>query len=118
MLFRSGEREVRISQLHEPGVPAEPFVDSVGLLACALAQCTFTVLKTYGERLSLDGADVSVVIRWQMATGPKRVGGMSMDVHWPSLPESRLDAATRAAKHCPVHHSLAHEMDVDVFVDH
>ncbi|MBT6273219.1 MAG: hypothetical protein HOI95_03700 [Chromatiales bacterium] len=112
------EDKVRVSSLHESGIAAEPFVDSIALLACALAQCTFGVLRTYGERMDLDGHDMVFVVSWVLVPGPKRVGKMSMDVHWPSLPDSRLDAATRAARHCPVHNTLTREMDVDVFVDH
>ncbi len=112
------ENQIRISALHEPGIGEEPFVDAIGLLGCALAQCTFGVLRQYGERLGLEGDDLNVVVKWEMTDGPKRVGAMSIDVNWPSLPESRLDAATRAARHCPVHSSFTRGMEVDVFVDH
>ena len=49
---------------------------------------------------------------------PKRVTAITVDVKWPSLPESRLDAATRAARHCTMHATLGDVVEIDVLVDH
>jgi len=98
-------------------MPAETHLDAVQLLACALGSCTWTTLSTYGERFDTSADDVEIKVRWAMGDGPKRVASMSLDISWPSLPESRLDAATRAARHCTIHATLSHGCEVDAFVD-
>jgi uncharacterized OsmC-like protein len=99
-------------------MPAQTHLDAVQLLACALASCTWTTLATYGERFDTSADDIEIKVRWALGDGPKRVATMSLDISWPSLLESRLDAATRAARHCTIHATLTHGCEVDAFVDH
>ena len=109
---------ITVTEIGAPGLVADGELDSVQLLACSIASCTWTTLSTYGMRFDADAADAAITVRWSMADKPKRVGTMSLDVSWPSLPDSRLDAATRAARHCTIHATLAHGVEVDTFVDH
>jgi uncharacterized OsmC-like protein len=98
-------------------IPDDSHLDAVQLLACALGSCTWATLATYGQRFDRSADDIEIKVRWALGDGPKRVATMSLDISWPSLPESRLDAATRAARHCTIHATLAHGCEVDAFVD-
>ena len=111
------ETEIAVSALNQPGLEGAA-LDSVQLLACAIASCTHVTLATYGERFDTSADDMHIIVKWHLGSGPKRVEAVNLDVHWPSLPESRLDAATRAAKHCTLHATLSHGAEVDTFVDH
>lgn len=115
-----GESGLTLRRIGAAGLetPATTHLDAVHLLACALGSCTWTTLATYGERFDTSADDVEIKVRWALGDGPKRVASMSLDITWPSLPESRLDAATRAARHCTIHATLSHSCEVDVFVDH
>lgn len=115
-VYVKSETAISVAAINEPGLEGDA-LDSVQLLACSIASCTYATLATYGQRFDANGDDMRIDVGWKMGTGPKRVESMSLDVHWPSLPESRLDAATRAAKHCTIHASLSHGVDVDTFVD-
>ena len=108
---------LEVTGLDESGVPAEPRVNAVQLLGLALAQCTYTVLATYGERLNVSASGIRIALKMTPQEAPKRISAISMDVRWPDLPESRLDAATRAARHCTVHATLSPGVEVDVLVD-
>jgi uncharacterized OsmC-like protein len=99
-------------------IDGDLMLDSVQLLACSIASCTWTTLATYGARFDASAQDMSITVRWSMGDKPKRVATMALDVSWPSLPDSRLDAATRAARHCTIHATLAQGVEVDTFVDH
>ena len=114
------ETELTLRQIGRSGLtlPADAHLDAVQLLACALGSCTWTTMATYGERFDTSADDIEIRVRWALGEGPKRVASMSLDIRWPSLPESRLDAATRAAKHCTIHATLSHGCEVDAFVDH
>ncbi|MEM7404468.1 MAG: OsmC family protein [Pseudomonadota bacterium] len=98
-------------------VPENVSLDSIQLLAAAVASCTWTTLATYGERFGAGANDIRIAVRWSLADQPKRVARMDLDVTWPSLPASRLDAATRAARYCTLHATLTHGAEVETFVD-
>ncbi len=113
------ETELTLRQIGQDGLVLPPgaHLDAVQLLACALGSCTWTTMSTYGERFDTSAQDIEIRVRWALGEAPKRVAKMSLDIRWPSLPESRLDAATRAARHCTIHATLSHGCEVDAFVD-
>jgi uncharacterized OsmC-like protein len=78
------------------------------LLAGSLALCTWSVLVTWAEEAGLPAEELELAVRWELGGDPVRVAEMALDVAWPGLPPSRVDAARRAAGHCTVHHTLEH----------
>jgi uncharacterized OsmC-like protein len=78
------------------------------MLGGSLAACTFTVIASWAANAKLDVADLVIEVSWEFAEQPHRVGAMSIDLHWPSLPPQRREAARRAANLCTVHHTLQH----------
>jgi hypothetical protein len=52
--------------------------------------------------------DLVLEVSWTFAEKPHRVETLALDISWPSLPASRLEAAKRAAALCTVHVTLEH----------
>ena len=84
------------------------------MLASGLATCTWFVLQSWGENAGISAHDLSIEVRWSFAESPHRVGSLDLRFHWPSLPESRVKAAERAAAQCPVHHTLNHAPQITI----
>lgn len=78
------------------------------MLGGSLASCTFSVLASWAEHAKLDFSDLAIEVAWEFAEQPHRVGAMTLELHWPSLPPQRREAARRAAGLCTVHHTLEH----------
>jgi uncharacterized OsmC-like protein len=87
------------------------------MFAASLGACTGAVLVAYSENVlhvPVDGLRLRV--RWRYAERPRRVGALELEVHWPELPEDRLDAVRRAAASCTVHRTLERAPDVETTV--
>jgi uncharacterized OsmC-like protein len=82
------------------------------MMASALAYCTFSVLHSWASNSDLDVSDLNVRVAWEFAENPHRVGNMTMQLTWPSLPENRRAAAERASKLCAVHATLTHTVPI------
>lgn len=83
------------------------------LLAASLATCTYSVLHGWAQHAGLGLEDLEIGVTWEIGEDPVRVTGMDMEIHWPTLPAARRDAAVRAAAHCTVHHTLSHPTPVE-----
>ncbi len=87
------------------------------MFAASLAMCTASVLATYAENvLHVPIDQLRLRVRWSYAERPYRVGEIELDVHWPELPEDRLDAVRRAAAACTVHRTLERPPEVTTTV--
>jgi uncharacterized OsmC-like protein len=86
------------------------------MLGSSLAACTFSVLAAWGERAKFGLDDLVLEVWWTFAEKPHRVDQLGLDIHWPSLPASRLEAAKRAAALCTVHQTLEHPPAMPVVV--
>jgi uncharacterized OsmC-like protein len=78
------------------------------MLGGSLGACTYSVLASWAEHAKLDFTDLVIEVSWAFADKPHRVGAMTIDLHWPSLPPQRREAARRAANLCTVHQTLEH----------
>lgn len=78
------------------------------MLAGGLAVCTHSTIASWAERAKLSIADLVIEVSWTFAEQPHRVGAMTIELEWPSLPPARREAARRAADLCTVHHTLEH----------
>lgn len=76
------------------------------MLASSLATCTYAVLASWGTNAGLPVDDLAVEVGWSFAEEPHRVGGMTIDIDWLSLPEARRTAAERVAGLCTVKKTL------------
>jgi len=115
--------EIVLSQLDADGfdiTPAAPelYFGSMQMFVTSVGMCTFSVLKSYGQRFGTSAADIAITLKWTYGERPYRIAEIDMRVHWPQLPPSRLDAATRAAHHCTLHNTLRHGAEVTTLVEH
>ena len=85
---------------------ADTIVSPFHLLGGSLAACTYSTLVSWAEHAKLTFTDLVIEVGWSFAEKPHRVGAMTLELIWPSLPATRLEAAKRAAALCTVHRTL------------
>ncbi|MFZ0255293.1 MAG: OsmC family protein [Gammaproteobacteria bacterium] len=117
------DTEIILSQLDTEGfevTPAGPehTFGSMQMFVTSVGMCTFSVLASYGQRLGASADGIVITLKWSYGERPYRIAEIEMRARWPQLPESRLDAATRAAHHCTLHNTLRHETEVVTLVEH
>ena len=83
------------------------------MLASGLAVCQYSVLASWAVHAGFSPDDLVIEVGWDFADDPHRVGRYNVALHWPSLPEARRHAATRAAALCAVHATLTHSPEID-----
>ena len=106
-----GEAELALEDVEAPGLDVRDAAGAVAtptpvqLLALALGACTAAVLASYAKGPRIDTAGLALRVRWEERE--RRVARYDVEVRWPALPPSRLEAARRAAHLCTVHRTLA-----------
>ena len=116
------ESDLTVSQFDKPGFEVEVEKDvhahysALQMFASSLGLCTASVLISYGEQLDASTEGLEVRVRWTYADEPYRVDDIDMEINWPDLPDSRLQAAERAAEQCTTHNTLHHPPHVDTNV--
>lgn len=116
------DTELSVSRLHEPGFDIDSSDSDLALGALqlcivSLAWCTYSLLASYGQRIDAPADEISLRLRWRYAERPHRVAHVDMAIHWPQIPESRLDAAMRAAASCTVHNTLQHGLEIETQIE-
>jgi len=91
---------------------AETSYSPFHMLASSLATCTLSVLHAWATNARLPSDDLAVEVGWSFVEEPHRVGSMSLDIEWPSLPENRRAAAQRVADLCTVKVTLHHPPEI------
>lgn len=116
------EEDLEFSEFWEPifeVIPSAPEqqYSALQMFATAMALCTYSVLVGYGEAIDAGTDLIRIRIRWDYMDNPYRIGQLDMNIHWPELPETRLEAARRAAGHCTLHNTLEHPPRVSTNVE-
>jgi uncharacterized OsmC-like protein len=106
----SGPNQLELTQVSSPEVELQ--IESLGaieLLAASLGVCTARVLDAYAANVAKVPIDsLAIRVSWELDEHPLRVGALDVGIVWPELPESRLEAARRAALTCTVHRTFSH----------
>lgn len=77
------------------------------LLATALGSCTLTILALKAESLGIELKDTHAKVEKIMASAPRRVGQIIVDIHFnQNYPHNIRQKLEAAAKACPVAQSL------------
>ena len=84
------------------------------MLASALANCTFSVLQSWGSNKDVHVDDLKVDVSWKFVEGAHRVERMDVKLTWPSLSAELWPRAMRAAHICGIHQTLTHPVTIDV----
>jgi hypothetical protein len=116
------DTQISVTRLHEAGFEIESLdpevhAGAIHLCVTSLAWCTYSVLASYGQRIEAGTDDMTVRLNWKYAERPHRIGHIDMTIHWPQVPESRLDAAMRAAAMCTLHNTLQHGAEIDTMIE-
>jgi uncharacterized OsmC-like protein len=93
---------------------AEQSYSPFHMMASALAYCTFSVMYAWAQNANLEGSDLVIDVRWEFGDQPHRVARYDVRFTWPSLPETRLEAARRVAEMCTVHATLQHPPTITI----
>jgi uncharacterized OsmC-like protein len=117
-----GPTELELSQLSDPALHLHGDAGGEGfgalqMLAASLGSCTGSVLVAYSDNvLHVPVAGLRLRVRWRYAERPRRVEAFDLAIHWPELPEDRVDAVRRAAAACTVHRTLERGPEVETTV--
>ena len=115
------EEDLELVQFQQPGMEVEAtdeqaHFSALQMFATSLGLCTYSMLVSYGETISVSADELRIRVRWSYADKPYRIGSLAMDIRWPGLPDSRLKAAQLAANHCTIHHTLEKPPEVTTVV--
>ena len=116
------DTDISVSLLHEPGFDIhsedpQAYFGAVHMCVVSLAWCTFSVLASYGQRIDAGVQDLSMRLRWSYAERPRRIDKVDMAIHWPQVPEARLDATMRAAALCTLHNTLQRGLEIETSIE-
>jgi uncharacterized OsmC-like protein len=112
---RTGVGQLEIVGADTPELTLEPGLGAVELLGASLAVCTACALETHARNvLKLPVTGLVVRVAWSESERPSRVSGFRLDVSWPELPESRLDAVKRVVRSCTVHRTLEQSPEIAI----
>ena len=82
------------------------------LVGTALGTCIATTMAIVGERHGVELKGMTVQVTKEMANDPRRIGRLTTEVHVPLPPDHpQRELLEKTALGCPVHRSLAAEMD-------
>lgn len=84
------------------------------MLAAGFAFCTVSVLHAWADSAKLDANDLTIDLGWTFGDDPHRVAKYDLRFNWPSLPESRLQAARRVAESCTVHATFRNPPEITI----
>ncbi len=85
------------------------------LVAAALGSCMVTTMAIVAERDGITAEEFTFRIEKHMANDPRRIGALPVEIHMPAgLDPDQRAKLERAANHCPVHRTLAPEVDQTV----
>lgn len=85
------------------------------LCAASLGACMLTVMGIVAERDGIDFSQCRFEIEKHMQADPRRIARLPLRIEMPpGLDESARKKLERAARHCPVHHSLLPEIEIEV----
>lgn len=121
-IIQHSDTDISVSLLHQPGFDIssenpESHFGAVHMCVVSLAWCTFSLLASYGQRIETAATDMTIRLQWNYAQRPYRIEKVTMAIHWPQVPESRLDAAMRAAAMCTLHNTMMHGFEIDTTIE-
>jgi uncharacterized OsmC-like protein len=120
-ILLEGENAITLLPAGDPltieSVAGEQAYSPFHMIGSALATCTFSVLQSWADHAGLQTEDMRLHVAWDFGEDPQRLTNIRMDIEWPSLPDARRLAATRAASHCTVHAILTQPPRIETVVN-
>jgi putative redox protein len=85
------------------------------LVATSLGTCIATILGIQARDLEVDLDGIEVTVEKEMASAPRRIASLRTEVRMPRAVDADLrNRLERAARGCPVHHSLHPDIDAPI----
>ena len=85
------------------------------LLATSMLNCMMTIIAIAADSRKLDVSDISGSVEKHMASGPRRVSKLEVEISLPTDLNSEDRAwLIKRGLACPVHKSVSQEMEVEV----
>ena len=118
---------LRCSATHTPSgqtLVTDAPVDNMGkgqsfsptdLLAASMLNCMMTIIAIAADSRELDVSGMSGLVEKHMASGPRRVSKLEVEISLPTALNSEDRAwLIKRGLACPVHKSFSQEMEVEV----
>ncbi len=87
------------------------------LIATGLGTCVATIMGIAAQKIDADLSDMEIDITKEMASNPRRIARIQVDVYLPrSYDADTLNRLKRAAYGCPVQESLHPDIDIDLSI--
>ena len=111
--------EVRIRLENGAPLTIEPEAETISyspshMLASGIGTCMFSVLQSWATNAKIPTDHLAVEIGWNSSENQNRAGRFDVQLMWPSLPESRREAAARAANTCAVYNALVPRPEINI----
>jgi len=85
------------------------------LVATSLGTCIATILGIQARDLEIDLDGIEITVEKEMASAPRRIASLRTEVRMPRAVDADLrNRLERAARGCPVHHSLHPDIDAPI----
>jgi len=81
----------------------------------SLASCILTIMAIAVEKNGVDIKNTIATVKKTMVTNPRRISKIDIDLVFPRDYDSKIKTILeRAAKNCPVHHSLSEKIEKNI----
>ena len=85
------------------------------MLCSSLASCILTIMAIAVEKNGIDIKNTIATVKKTMANNPRRISKIDIDIIFPSDYDYKIKTILeRAAKNCPVHHSLSEKIEKNI----
>ena len=85
------------------------------MLCSSLASCILTIMAIAVEKNGIDIKNTFATVKKTMASNPRRISKIDIDLVFPRDYDSKIKTILeRAAKNCPVHHSLSEKIEKNI----
>lgn len=82
------------------------------MLCSSLASCILTIMAIAVEKNGVDIKNTIATVKKTMVSNPRRISKIDIDLVFPRDYDSKIKTILeRAAKNCPVHHSLSEKIE-------
>ena len=85
------------------------------ILCSSLASCILTIMAIAVEKNGVDIKNTIATVKKTMANNPRRISKIDIDLVFPRDYDIKIKIILeRAAKNCPVHHSLSEKIEKNI----
>ncbi len=82
------------------------------MVCSALASCILTIMAIAVEKNGIDIKNTVATVKKTMVNNPRRISKIDIDLVFPRDYNTKIKTILeRAAKNCPVHHSLSEKIE-------